>query len=122
MFNTKEHKVESLQPCVQRKLFKLDSKEKIKKFCHVYILEKEFLNLNKYLVLMKYLDVNQEDRQKKTKLLLNTGWKVIWWGVRTIAPKENYPSVELRVSVGVDYARWFFVNSGPAFVNKGPVR
>ena len=67
MFNTKEHKVESLQPCVQRKLFKLDSKEKIKKFCHVYILEKEFLNLNKYLVLMKYLDVNQEDRQKKDK-------------------------------------------------------
>ena len=72
MFNTKEHKVESLQPCVQRKLFKLDSKEKIN-FSHTYILEEEFLNLNKYLVLMKYLDVNQEDRQKKTKLLLNTG-------------------------------------------------
>lgn len=67
MFNTKEHKVESLQPCVQLKLFKLDSKEKIKKFCHTYILEKEFLNLNKYLVLTKYLDVNQEDRQKKTQ-------------------------------------------------------
>ena len=66
MFNTKEHKFESVQPYVQLKLFKLDSKEKIN-FSHTYILEEEFLNLNKYLVLMKYLDVNQEDRQKRHK-------------------------------------------------------